>query len=210
MGDSDQELLRRFAQDSDESAFEALLQRHVDLVHSAALRQAGPDSQAAQDIAQSVFIDLARKAPQLHGHATLTGWLYTAVRNAATAHRRTEARRTQREQTALSMNPADSTPGPEPDWNRLRPLLDEAMHALSDDDREAVLLRCFERRAYSEIGMRLGVAENAARMRVERALDRLGELLTRRGITSTAAGLALVLEIHAVTAKPCDPPVVHL
>jgi RNA polymerase sigma factor (sigma-70 family) len=202
MGDSDQELLRRFAKDSDESAFEALLQRHVDLVHSAALRQAGPDPQAAQDIAQSVFIDLARKAPQLHGHATLTGWLYTAVRNAATAHRRTEARRTQREQTALSMNPADSTPGPEPDWNRLRPLLDEAMHALSDDDSEAVLLRCFERRAYSEIGMRLGVAENAARMRVERALDRLGELLTRRGITSTAAGLALVLETHAVTATP--------
>ena len=200
MGDSDQELLRRFAKDSDESAFEALLQRHVDLVHSAALRQAGPDPQAAQDIAQSVFIDLARKAPQLHGHATLTGWLYTAVRNAATAHRRTEARRTQREQTALSMNPADSTPGPEPDWNRLRPLLDETMHALSDDDREAVLLRCFERRAYSEIGMRLGVAENAARMRVERALDRLGELLTRRGITSTAAGLALVLETHAVAA----------
>jgi len=200
MGDSDQELLRRFAQDSDESAFEALLQRHVDLVHSAALRQAGPDSQAAQDIAQSVFIDLARKAPQLHGHATLTGWLYTAVRNAATAHRRTEARRTQREQTALSMNPADSTPGPEPDWNRLRPLLDEAMHALSDDDREAVLLRCFERRAYSEIGMRLGVAENAARMRVERALDRLGGFLAQRGITSTAAGLALVLETHAVAA----------
>jgi RNA polymerase sigma factor (sigma-70 family) len=202
MGDSDQELLRRFAQDSDESAFEALLQRHVDLVHSAALRQAGPDPQAAQDIAQSVFIDLARKAPQLHGHTTLTGWLYTAVRHAATAHRRTEARRTQREQTAVSMNLADSIPGQEPDWNRLRPLLDEAMHALSDDDREAVLLRCFERRAYSEIGMRLGVAENAARMRVERALDRLGGLLARRGITSTAAGLALVLETHAVTATP--------
>lgn len=202
MGDSDQELLRRFAQDSDESAFEALLQRHVDLVHSAALRQAGPDPQSAQDIAQSVFIDLARKAPQLHGHTTLTGWLYTAVRHAATAHRRTEARRTQREQTAVSMNPADSIPGQEPDWNRLRPLLDEAMHALSDDDREAVLLRCFERRAYSEIAMRLGIAENAARMRVERALDRLGGLLTRRGITSTAAGLALVLETHAVTATP--------
>lgn len=202
MGDSDQELIRRFAEDSDESAFEELLRRYVDLVHSAALRQAGPDPQAAQDVAQSVFIDLARKASQLQGHATLTGWLYTAVRHAATAHRRTEARRTQREQTALSMNPADSTPGPEPDWNRLRPLLDEAMHGLSDDDREVVLLRCFERRAYSEIGMRLGVAENAARMRVERALDRLGELLTRRGVTSTAAGLALVLETHAVTSTP--------
>ncbi len=202
MGESDQELLRRFAKKSDEPAFEELLRRHVDLVHSAALRQAGPDPQAAQDIAQTVFIDLARKAPQLQKHTTLTGWLYTAVRHAATAHRRTEARRTQREQTALSMNVSDLTPGPEPDWNRLRPLLDEAMHALNDGEREAVLLRCFERRGYSEIGAHLGIGENAARMRVERALDRLGGFLAQRGITSTAAGLALVLEAHAVTSTP--------
>ena len=202
MGDSDKELLRRFANDQDEAAFEQLMRRHVDLVHSAALRQAGLDPQAAQDIAQTVFIDLARKAWQLCEHASLTGWLYTAVRHAAAAHGRTEARRTQREQTALFMNPAEFNLGPEPDWSRLRPLLDAAMYELSSTDREAILLRCFERRAYAEIGVRLGVGENAARMRVDRAMERLGGLLARRGVNSTAAGLALVLETHAVTTTP--------
>jgi TonB family protein len=88
------------------------------------------------------------------------------------------------------------------EWSRIRPVLDEAVRQLRPDDRDAILLRFFEGEAFSRIGARLRLSENAARMRVERALDKLHEQLTRRGIHSTSAALATVLAGQAVTAAP--------
>src|SRR6185369_12855751 len=93
---------------------------------------------------------------------------------------------------------------PEADWTQLRPLLDDAMHTLDDEDREAVLLRHFENRSYAEIGAVLGLKENSARMRVERALDKLQAALVRRGMASTAAVLGGLLAAHAVGVAPAD------
>lgn len=202
MNTTDPELLRQFVRGGSEGAFAEVLRRHVDLVHSAALRQVGFDAQSAEDITQSVFTDLARKASRLVGHPSLTGWLYTSTRMAAAEHRRSEACRTAREQAAHAMSQLLSNDGPEPDWNRLRPVLDEAMHDLGEADREAVLLRFFEKRPFAEIGERLGLSENTARMRVERALDRLHGALSKRGITSTATAIGLALGAHAVAAAP--------
>lgn len=202
MNASDSELLQQFVRDGSESAFTELVRRHVDLVFSAALRQVGPDPQTAEEVAQTVFTDLARKARQLGPHPTLTGWLYTSTRLAAAQHRRTESRRLARENAAHSMSQLLSSEAPEPDWNQLRSVLDEAMHDLNEADREAVLLRFFEKRPLAEIGARLGLSENTARMRVERALDKLHAALAKRGITSTAAALSLALSAHAVTAAP--------
>lgn len=196
------DLLRRYVADRSESAFATLVERHLDLVYSAALRQVSGDTHAAQDVTQAVFCDLARQAPRLTRHPSLTGWLYTSTRYLAAKARRTEQRRRAREQQAHAMNQLLQTENPDPAWQELRPVLDDAMHELNAADREAVLLRYFEKRPLAEIGARLGLTENAARMRVERAVDKLRAVLAKRGVTSTAAALAASLAQHTVSAAP--------
>ena len=197
----DNELLRRFAAERSEPAFADLVDRYVGLVFSAALRQMDGDSGAAEDVTQAVFTDLARKAAHLTGHTSLTGWLYTSTRYLTANARREEHRRRQREQEAHMMDLHQSD-GPVPDWDQLRPVLDEAMHELGDSDREAVLLRFFQKCPLAEVGERLGVGENAARMRVDRALDKLRGLLARRGLTSTAAALGAALAERTMAEVP--------
>lgn len=196
----DASLLREFAQTGAESAFAELVHRHLDLVHSAALRQVAGDAHRAEDVTQAVFVELARQARRLAEHRSLAGWLYTTARHVAARNQRTEQRRLAREQTAHAMN--DIPGSPPPDWAELRPLLDEAIHRLSAADREAVVLRVFQNRPLADVGSALGISENAARMRVDRALDRLRHELARRGVVSTAAALASVLGAHAVTPAP--------
>lgn len=196
------ELLRGYVRERSEAAFAALIRQHVDLVYSAALRQVNGDGQTAQDVTQAVFTDLARKAPRLTRHTSLTGWLYTSTRYLAAKTRRTEQRRRTREQEAHAMNQLLQSAAPDPAWNELRPVLDEAMHDLSAADREAVLLRFFERRPLADIGTRLGLTESAARMRVQRALDKLRAALAKRGVTSTAVALATILAERAAEAAP--------
>lgn len=211
MTTSDTELLRRFATEQSETAFTELVGRHLDLIYSAALRQMNGDAAAAEDITQAVFTDLARKAARLTCHTSLASWLYKSTRYLAANARRDQHRRQQREQEAHAMNELLQPAGPGPDWDQLRPVLDEAMHELGETDREAVLLRFFERRPLAEVGTRLGLSENAARMKVERALNKLRGALARRGVTSTTAALMFALTGQAVAAAPAGlaPRVSH-
>jgi RNA polymerase sigma factor (sigma-70 family) len=179
-----------------------VVRRHLNLVYSAALRKTAGDAHLAQDVSQKVFVLLARKASALSRHPALAGWLYTTTHFTAAKIVRTERRRQNREQEAQAMQDLCSSPAPETDWNRLRPMLDDVMHELSERDREAILVRFFEGRPFAEVGARQGLTENAARMRVERALEKLHTLLARRGITSTTTALALLLADHAVIAAP--------
>ncbi len=199
----DAQLLRRYAEEKSEAAFAELVSRHLDLVFSAALRQVGGDVHRAHDVAQVVFTALARKAAEVAQHPVLVGWLYTATQHAAAKIRRTEARRRAREQEAHAMNEMlSSDSSAAVDWARVRPALDDAMRELNDSDRAAVLLRFFSHRPFAEIGAALDLTEDAARMRVERALDKLHAQLARRGVTSTASALAAVLANQAVAAAP--------
>lgn len=198
----DSTLLRQFAEGRSDEAFAELVRRHLNLVYSAALRKTGGDAHLAEDVSQSVFALLARKAAVLARHPVLIGWLYTTTHFTASKFVRAERRRRTREQEAQAMQNLLSSPAPEADWDRLRPALDDVMHELSERDREAILLRFFESHPFAEVGARQGVSENAARMRVERALDKLHDLLARRGITSSAAALTLLLTEHAVAAAP--------
>ena len=199
---SDGDLLRRYAEAGSEDAFAELVRRHLDLVYSAALRQVNGDVHLAQDVAQTVFSDLARKAASVSSRQALTGWLYTSTHFAANKAVRTEQRRRTHEQEADSMRELLLDSGPELDWTRLRPALDAVMHELNEADREAILLRFFENRRLAEIGERFGLSEDAARKRVDRALDKLREHFTQRGITATAAALSVVIAANAVQAAP--------
>lgn len=195
----DNELLRQYATTRSEGAFAELVRRHVNLVYSAALRQVQGDAHLAQDVAQTVFTDLARKAALLSRRESLSGWLYTSAHFAAAKIARTESRRRDREEKFMR-EPSHST-SPEAEWEKLRPTLDSAMHELKETDREAVLLRYFENRAFAEVGAKLCLSENAARMRVERAVETLRGLLAKRGIT-TGAALASVISANAVQTAP--------
>ena len=195
------ELLRSYARTGSEDAFSELVRRHVNLVYSAALRQVGGDTHLAQDVAQKVFTELARKAASLSACNSLTGWLYSTAYFIANKVARTEHRRRQREEQFMREPSHDTSP--ESDWETLRPMLDLVMHELKESDREAVLLRYFENRPFAEVGIRLSVNENTARMRVERALEKLRGLLAKRGIT-TGAALASVISANAVQTAPAS------
>lgn len=200
----DAELLRRYAEARSEAAFAELVRRHLGLVYHAALRQCGGDPHRAEEVAQLVFTDLARKADSLARRPLLVAWLHTGVRYAASHLRRAEARRQIREQEACAMNERDHSPESDPaaDWERLRPLIDDALDTLTERDRAAVLLRFFEARSYAEVAATLAVSEDAARVRVNRALDKLRSALARRGLVSTASALGLALAQPALAATP--------
>jgi RNA polymerase sigma factor (sigma-70 family) len=195
----DSELLRRFAKTNSQDAFAELMKRHVNLVYSAALRQVGGDEHFAKDVSQMVFADLARKANSLSRRETLTGWLYTSAHFAAAKVARTENRRHDREEKFMRETIHETAP--EADWEKLRPALDEVMHELKETDREAILLRYFENRQFAEVGAKLGLNENAARMRVERALEKLRAVFAKRGLATTSA-LAAAISANAVQIAP--------
>jgi len=198
----DIELLRRYAEDDSEEAFAELVRRHLNLVYSAALRRVGDDVHLARDVTQKVFIALARQASSLSGRRTLIGWLYTASRYSAAHVVRTEHRRKEREQKAYIMNEISFETPSDPGWERVRPALDEVMDQLGGRDREALLLRFFSGCQFSEVGASLGLTEEAARKRVDRALERLRAQLARRGVSSASGAMAAMLAGHAVSAAP--------
>lgn len=197
----DSELLASFVRTNSGDAFAELVQRHVNLVYSAALRQVNGDTHLAQDIAQNVFADLARKASSLSRHKNLTGWLYTSAHFAAAKIVRGENRRRDREEKFMREPAHESIP--EANWEEIRPALDDAMHELKEADREAILLRYFENRPFADVAAKLSLNENAARMRVERALDKLRAIFARRNIATTAA-LTSVISANAVQMAPTN------
>jgi RNA polymerase sigma factor (sigma-70 family) len=202
MSSDDTSLLREYVMENSEAAFGELVQRYVNLVHSAALRQVGGDRHRAQDVTQAVFCELARKAPCLLKHRALGGWLYTTASFVGARLRRSEARRTAREWTSHAMAQVFEQATNEPPWNDLEPILDKAMEQLGEKDRFAIVLRFFEDKPLAEVGIGLGVSENAARMRVERAIEKLRSVLGRRGFKSSASALGTILVANAVAPAP--------
>jgi len=198
----DAELLRSYAENRSEAAFAELVQRHVNLVYGAALRRVGGDTHLADEVTQTVFTTLARKAGRLVRHPVLVGWLHRSTHYAALDAVRDKLRRDQAIKTMNANADPNRNRGPEINWEEIRPVIDSLLDQLSDNDRGALLLRFFENRTFAEIGVTMRLTEDAARMRVERALDKLYVLLGRRGIKSTTAALASLLAAEAVTAAP--------
>lgn len=192
-------LLERFARARDEDAFAELVRRHVDAIYSFAVRRVNGDARLAEEVVQDVFIVLARQAASVARHPVLIGWLFRTTRNVAANAVRAESRRRRREEELEQMDPTNTRH--ETEWSELAPLLDDALDTLGETDRSAVLLRFMQRKTFAEVGESLGLAEDAARKRVDRAIGKLHATLVRRGFASSAA-LAATLSAHAVIPAP--------
>ena len=195
----DIQLLQEFAERQSESAFGELTRRHLNLVYSVALRQTG-NAHDAEEITQAVFIILARKAGSLGRKTILSGWLYQTARLTAANFLRTGRRRAAREQEAY-MQSLSNESDPEA-WRQIAPLLDDAMARLGDKDRDAVVLRYFQGKSLQEVGAALGASEDAAKMRVNRALEKLRKIFSKRGVVLTVATLGAALATNSAVAAP--------
>lgn len=199
---TDNELIKSYCRDRSENAFTELVRRHINMVFSAAVRETRGNAALAEEITQSVFTELARKADRLTGHPTLAGWLFTCVRHMSANALRAEERRKRRELQSQTMNELLSSDPSEEDWRQIQPALHDAMHQLNEKDRAVIVLRFLEERSLRDVALALGLNENAAHVRIHRALEKLRDLLAKRGITSTAGGLASCLAGTPVVPAP--------
>jgi RNA polymerase sigma factor (sigma-70 family) len=193
-------LLSLYAKTGSDSAFRELVSRYLDFVYSTAFRLVGGDAETAQDVTQTVFVALAEKARTLPKDVMLGGWLHQHTRFVARELMRTERRRQLRERQAAEMNAIEDHT--ESNLAQVAPVLDEAIGQLDEEDRAAILLRFFERKDFRSVGEALGSSEDAARKRVDRALEKLHVLLKHRGATLSVAALGTALATEAVTAAP--------
>jgi uncharacterized protein (TIGR03435 family) len=196
----DKTLLAEYVGRGSESAFATLVTRHVDKVYSVALRQTR-NPHSAEEIAQAVFVIFANKARQLLDHPALSGWLYETTRLTSITYVRSEIRRAHREQEAQMQ----STLSDESDanlWTQISPLLEPAMARLSEIDRHAIVLRFFDGKSMSEVGTALGMHEDTAKKRVNRAVEKMQRYFRTAGVTSSADAITGAICAYGVSPAP--------
>jgi RNA polymerase sigma factor (sigma-70 family) len=195
----DMALVREYAQSNSQQAFAALVSRHVNLVYSVAIRQVR-DPHLAEEITQGVFIIFARKARSLSPKTIIPGWLCRTARYVSADTLKIQRRRQIREQESQMQYTLN-----EPEvgvWREIAPSLDEALNCLDEKEHDAVVLRFFDQKELKQVGAAMGTTEDAARMRVNRGLEKLRKFLTNRGVTLSTTAIAGAVAANSVQAAP--------
>ena len=199
--DDDHTLLSRFAKAKDETAFTELVRRHLDLVYGVCLRRTGSRS-LAEELVQNVFASLARKAGSLKPEVLVVGWLHRAAHLESLSAFRSESTRLRKMKNYMDFQ---SDADPEPDrFREISPFLDQALDSLPPSDRDVVLLRFASDLTLQQIGNRLGKSESAAQRHLQRVLEKLAVILRRRGVTTSATALTLMLGADFAKAAPAS------
>jgi len=199
LASDDTELLREYALRNSETAFATLVSRHLDMVYATALRHVG-NHHEAQEIAQAVFIILARKARSFGPKTVLAGWLFQTARLTAKNHLRAEIRRARREQEAyIQSHPSEDS---SETWRQIIPLLNELVGSLREKERNAIVLHYLEGKEYKEVAAAIGGSEAAAQMRVSRALEKLRGMFAKRGVAVTSVALGGMISACGMQAAP--------
>jgi RNA polymerase sigma factor (sigma-70 family) len=195
----DMALVREYGRSNSEQAFATLVSRHVNLVYSVALRQVR-DPYMAEEITQGVFILLARKAKSLGPKTILSGWLCRTARYVSADALKIQRRRQSREkelQMQSTLN--ESEPAV---WNQIAPLLDDALNCLGQKEHDAIVLRFFDGKELKQVGAAMGIREDAARMRVNRGLERLRKFFAKRGVMVSAGAISGAISLNSIQAAP--------
>jgi RNA polymerase sigma factor (sigma-70 family) len=196
---NDMELIQKYARENSGEAFAMLVSRHVSLVYSVAFRQVH-DIHLAEEISQTVFIILARKAGSLGPKTVVAGWLCKTARFTSSKALTIQNRRHRREQEAYmrsNLNEMESNV-----WKHIEPLLDMALASLGENDHNAIVLRYLEGQNFKNISTALGTTEAGAKMRVNRALEKLRKFFSQRGLTCSAALIAAAISANSIQAAP--------
>ncbi len=196
---NDRQLLLQYTRQGSQAAFSQIVARHLNFVYTVCRRETG-DAALAEDVTQVVFLILARKARLLRAESSLSGWLFQTARFASKNARRREAHRKMQEQAVAEHLPL--SPNKNALWDQIEPHFNSALAALSAKDRETVLLRFADGLSFPELSAALGTSEDAARMRLNRAVSRLRRSFARAGITVSATILAGLLAERTVQAAP--------
>jgi RNA polymerase sigma factor (sigma-70 family) len=195
---TDAQLLSQYRAGS-QAAFSALVERHIDWVHAAALRRVG-NTHLADEVTQAVFVALAQNAPCRQG-VIMSAWMFTVLRFASAKALRDQSRRRRHEAEAARQRPALPAE-PDEELRKALPLLEHAMDRLGRKDRQAILLRFYQRQTFGQVGAAMGVSEDGARKRIGRAIEKLRGKFAQMGLPVPAAALIDRVLIHAADTAP--------
>lgn len=204
--------LEQYTRTSDAAAFGRLVRGHIDLVYSVCRHELRDEASLADDATQAVFILLAQRPGRVGGPHALVGWLYTTARNCSRNARRASLRRRRHELEAAKQRThimqAETSASAE--RAELEASVHQALSRLNAPQRELLLMRFFQRLSLVEVGRAVGVSEDAARQRVNRAIGALRSIMERgrgRAMGTTPAILLATpawLESHAVIPTPTE------
>jgi len=196
---SDWDLLQEFVSTKSDLAFRKLVERHRGFVYQVCFRET--DSQTlAEDAGIAVFVLLSQKAHTIRQGVLLTSWLFTAARLTARSAVRNERRRRIKEHEAYEMSQDLNQAIHCDDNSQFESHINDALAALSDRERDAILLRFQDDLDVVDVGMALGISESAAKMRLSRGLSKLRQRFTTRAFVMSES--AIISALVASNTRP--------
>ena len=172
----------------DNSAFEALMEKHMGIIYNIALRMAA-NQDDAEDMTQEIMIKIFRSLGSFKGNSKFSTWIYRVAVNTCL-----DELKKKKNKKHLSLDAEisgddgenqieikDDSPSPEKiaEQNELRDMVAAAVKLLSDEHRAVIVLRDIRGMSYSEIAGILGCSDGTVKSRISRARAQLKMILEK-------------------------------